>query len=504
MKKYIHLAITVVLCSIALISCIKDESSVPTDNIPHLKIKGIGEDMPVYNFDLGDVCVIQPEVSYTNGNTSDLKYEWSVGTFEDGVKGKLEKISTEAVFKHKFLKGGSYYVHLVITDGKVGQVADYRVNINRSFEEGHILVSKDASGRGNLSFVKTLTPEEIAQGKKTVIVQHCLETMNEGVASEDNLIACTIGTVTWPKQLTRLMVAMTDRCYFVDPNTMTILAETKFTDVFPEFRADIFMPDEYSPYVYSKTSGKYVHLELTYMFPYEYKYFKGAPFEDFYECKFTAWGSPRTMTLFVDYTRSLVCRFNAYNPNTYFPGTGELLKGKEIINVFSGTTQSPANYVTPVYILTQNTDHLVLYKNDKDNTMDARSFTTQEMQKSEGLAVPERGMKFQPSPKYHRYFYYIGSRIYVFVPGTEFTVPRREQFAIDFGASEEVTCIQTDISKELLYVGTFDKTSGKGNFYIYNTSDVSTNNQGNISPVEVHKACADRITSIIHKPRISS
>lgn len=505
MKRHIYIAILTTLAIIGLSSCIKDHSSMPVGEVPSLKIEGSGDDtMPEYNFNLGEMATIEPKVTYEKGTSSDLKYIWSVGTLIDGVKGKLEEVSTAAVFNHKFLKGGSYYVHLVVTDGKVGQVIDYRVNINRTFEQGYMITSKDASGKGELSFVKVRTKEEIAAGKAPVVIRHCLESMNEGTVSEDNLVGCTMGSVSFPKRMTRLLVSMDDRAYFVDPNTLAILSEAKFTELFPDFKADFFMPDQTAPYAYSKAMGKFVHLDLTYMFPYEYRLFKGHTFEDFYRCGYTLRGSSRMMTLFVDYTRGEVAKFSAYSTGNYFPGTGDLLKGKKMINVFLGLVQHPTSYIVPVYILTDEGENLVLYKNETNTSLAEQHFKSVTLSKSEELAIPEQGMRFHPSPKYQRYFYSLDSRVYVFVHSNGLTLPRKDQFAIDFGPNEEVTAMATDIPRERLFVGTYDKTTGKGNFYIFNNADVSTDNSGAVTPVEVHKGCAGRISNIFYKPRVSN
>ncbi|WP_155897761.1 PKD domain protein [Bacteroides pyogenes] len=501
MKKYISTIIVIALLAGGLTSCINDESSLGDKELPQLKIKGSGDTMPVYNFNLGETCTIEPQISYTGGDEKGLKYTWSIGPYEEGVKGKMEEAGNKKVLTYKFPKGGTYYAHLVVTDGKVGQTADYQININRSFEQGYMIVSKDAEGKGNLSFIKTLTPEEVAEGKEPVIIQHCLEQMNEDI-SEDNLLNCVLGSVTWPKPLTRVIVCMKDRCYFVDPNTLTIISEMKFTEVFPGFSADFFIPDAYSPYAYSKTMKKYVHLDLTYMFPYEYSYYKGYPFEDFYLCKYSSWGRIQNMTLFADYTENKVATFNAYGGNNYFPSTGDLLIGKTIISTFLGTEMNPANYATPVYILAQDETHILLYKNDKSSNMDPAKFTSQQLEKTGKWAVPPQGARFEPSPKYHRYFYHIGSRIYVFLSEGGFKLPEKERYAIDFGEDEEITFISTDAGKEKLFVGTFDKRSRKGNFYIFNNADVSPDKQGSIRPEEVYKGCAERIINIIYKPRI--
>lgn len=140
-------------------SCIDDSSSYGGNELPVLTIKVPGDaEMPVYNFAYGTDCELTPDVTY-NGS-GELSYEWSIGTYTDGVKGKLEVVSTEKTLKYFFPNGGAYYAHLKVTDGTVGIVQDYELSINRTFEQGYLVLSNKDNGEGNLVFIKDLTREE--------------------------------------------------------------------------------------------------------------------------------------------------------------------------------------------------------------------------------------------------------------------------------------------------------------------------------------------------------
>ena len=60
-----------------------------------------------------------------------------------------------------------------------------------------------------------------------------------------------------------------------------------------------------------------------------------------------------------------------------------------------------------------------------------------------------------------------------------------------------------NLNTEQLYVATQTTATGRGNFYIFNCADLRTDNQGKVKPVETYKDCADKITSIVLKPRIA-
>ena len=265
-------------------ACIDDESTFETVVVPQLAVNGSGEEtMPIYNFDLGTDCVITPEISYT-GNADDLQYEWSIGTYTNGTKGVLEVVSKERTLNHRFTEGGSYYAHLVITDGQVGRTVDYQININRTFESGYFLVSNDENGKGNLVFVKTMTPEEMEASTEQVYIEHSIEHMNEGtnVAKLLNTIYVTQTSENWQAgSFNRLVALAEDRAIFLDPNTLSILAELKYDEVYSGFKATNFIPDGYAPFLYDAKQEKYVHLNMEYMFPYENSEYVGYGFEDF-------------------------------------------------------------------------------------------------------------------------------------------------------------------------------------------------------------------------------
>ena len=289
--------------SAGMTSCISDDSTEGTRQLAQISLKdGDATTMPEYNVYLGNDCVIDPQVSYS-GNASDLKYDWQVGTYSNGSKGALKEVSTDPTFNYKFQSGDTYFVHLTVTDGTVGKVMEYKVNVNRTFEQGYLLTSTDADGKGNLSFVKILTPEEIAEGKKEVVMEHCLTKVNEDV-SEDGLVKAVVATQSiWDGHsstpLTRVFVSTQTRCYFLDPNNFNVISNIDYTEAVPGFKASNFVPDTYAPYAYDKTTGNYVHLNTQYMYSYVKSSYKGVKADDFVVSKYNSWGSVYSSTYFM-------------------------------------------------------------------------------------------------------------------------------------------------------------------------------------------------------------
>lgn len=490
------------------VSCVSDDSEEGGTAIPELSVKGSDSDeMITYNIYLGSECNITPEITYNGGDEANLRYSWKIGTMANGLQGELEEVSTERNLSYKFAAGGTYYAHLTVTDGLVGKAVNYRINVNRTFEEGYILSSTDADGGGNLAFVKILTPEEVAAGQKPVVIEHSLATMNEGY-SEKGLIRAVQGSTTWPKTITRVLVSTETRCYVMDPNNFTILSELKYDDIYPGFKATFFMPDSYTPWAYDSSMKKFVHINLTYMFPYVYEYFSGFSAEDFICCKFMRWGSESLTTFYADYTANTVATFNAYAPyyglDTYFPSTGDMLSGHELLTAFSGT-EPGSNYVTPSYLLSRdgaNGDICLWTNTESSDLYDPTKFVRQSITPTSATAIPVRGASIVPSVKYQRHYYAVDNCIYVLLPANDFVLPDKSQYAVRLGDGEEITFIDTNISADELYVATYDRSAQRGSFYIYDCKDVRTDNAAAVKPKAEYRHCAGRITNILYKPSI--
>lgn len=501
------------LLSLCGASCVSDDSGEGGGYVPSLYVEGAGEDeMQEINIDLGRDCVIEPKITYSDSVNGELRFSWKVGTYANGVPGELQEVSTERNFNYRFTEGGSYYVHFTVTDGKVGRAVDYRVDVNRTFEEGYLLSSVGEDGRGNLAFIKTLTPEEVAAGREPVIIEHSMETMNEGV-SEDGLVGAVLGTVTWPQELKRLLVSTDEHCYVLDPNNFTIIVDMKYDDLYPGFRATDFMPDSYTPWAYDRDMRKFAHVNLTYMFTFEYQYFSTCEADDFILCQYSSWGSPTLFTIFPNYARNEVAVFNAYGVGTCFPSTGNfpgvdnfLNEGDELITAFYGFEPDPATYMTPIYVLSRDKAEgtVQLWTDTSDySELNPEHFTPQDFAPTDDTAVPGRNERFVPTVTNQRYYYHVGNCVYAFVPtSTGFALPDKNQYAIRFDSDEEVTYMDTNLETDELYVATYDKTSGRGNFYVYDCRDVRTDNSAGVKAKAAYKGCADRIKGLIHKPSI--
>ncbi len=502
--------VTAALLSLSLASCVDDDSTLGTKELPSLMVKGASDtDMPTVNVDLGNACVINPEISYTGGDESQLKYEWQIGTYVNGSKGELKKVSDERELNYRFLSGGTYYAHLTVTDGRVGKAVDYRINVNRLFEEGLLVCTTDADGHGNLTFVKTLTPEDIAQGKQVVITEHSFERMNEGL-SEDGLIGANLVTVTYPKTITRLSISTQDHCYFLDANNFTVLTAINYQEAIPGFKASSYYADANNgnPYAYDLDKKQYEFVDLNYMFGYVSDTYANFHPAHINACKYKGWQGLNYQNFYPDYENSRVTAYDAYQ--TYygrspFVNTGDKLADYRLISVYSALTPDDATYQTYMYILAQrkSTGDLCLWQLSTSSLANFDFGSPQQLTPTTDMAIPAQGTQFVGSSVYNRMYYVLDNRVYVYLPNTtSLSLPNKSQYVLKYSDTEEITCIDTDFDRDELYVATYDSFTRRGSIYVYDCKDVRTDNAANIQPKKAYKNCCGRVSSLFYKTSI--
>lgn len=488
-----------------LSSCIDDESSMGGLPVPQLEIAGsASEKLPVLNFDLGVECVIDPKIAYEGGDENSLTYEWSVGTYQEAsngnpaVKGPLELVSTERVLKYYFTDGGSYYAHLKVTDGKVGAVMEYQVNMNRTFEKGYVLVSNDDQGNGNLTFVKDMTPEELAAGKPQLYVEHCIEKMNDGLPVK-NLIGVArkdVYQISSGTSLKRLLAITESACYFLDPNRFTVVTDLAFDNATPGFKASTFVSEEYYPFVYDKDMRKFIHLESEQMYMFENPKFEGAFCEDCFIGRYSSYYGASAEIYYVNYATSEVGQSDM---NTgAFASTQDLLKDQDILSVFVGPDFGYGKAAYAMVRAKQEPARYALYKINSITNMSS-GYEKKEFSATDGMALPTQGTAFPFSSDNSRYYYHADNCVYVYLPNSlEF--PNKTQYAIQYAAGTEVTYLDINPETDELYVATYDKAKKRGSFYIYDAKDVSLDNRDHVKPKAAHVDCADRISFVMYKP----
>ncbi len=498
-------AVAAVAALLPLSSCITDDSLDASVVLPTLAVEGSGADvMPQFNFYLGNEAVISPSVTYSGSGA--LTYRWQVGTYANGTKGELQDAGDGPTLRHHFSSGGSYYAHLTVTDGAVGRAADYQINMNRTFEEGYLLSATNADGSGNLTFVKILTAEEVEAGIGPVVMENAMERMNEDV-EEDGLLGAVIAQANYPVTVTRLLVSTKRQCYFLDPNEFTIISTADYGEVYSGFSATNFYAARQTPYAHDTISKRFVHLNISNQFPFEYQYFVDNKPEGIVPCKtYSNYGFLREAVVdyFLDYTNRRAAMFDAYGQTsygTYFPSTTDMLGADHrLVTAFAGLT---SGYSNPSYVISATSDSVFLWSNTVQNShMRKTDFTKRSIARAANVALPAQGARMHMSQTQSRMFYHIGNKVFVYLPGNDFALPTLDQPAIAFDEGEAVTSMEVRLSTDELLVATYSEARGRGSFYVYSCADVRTDNSASVAPRQAWRDCTGRVSSILYKPSV--
>lgn len=507
MKKYFYIFIA---SALALSSCIDDKSSLGGLDIASISVPGADNgEMPLINVNLGDDLIISPNVVIAGKTADEVTYEWSLGTYANKVKGELKVVGTEKDLNYYFTEGGQYYAHLKISDGKVGKVAEYAINVNRTFENGYALIANNESGKGNLTFVKIQTADEIAAGEAPVIIEDAYGKMNGGAESGKLLGMLRSSVSVWDgrksQTINRLVLFADKKACYLEPNLFSSVQELPYDEAVPGFTAKVLSNDAYYPFVYN--NGQFVNLNSQFMFSFvynSYQEYQPAGLDDFGYLSYRRSTRDYNMLFFYDYDKPEVYSYEAYwmyyGYDAPFIGTGSLLKDQTFLTMFPTAYVKSGN--PALYLFSCDSNNIYRHRAASPSFSGPESFSTTTFPNSGNVALPKAGTKMTGSITYLRYFYGVDNKLYVCLPDNDEPFPAKDKAAITFGDNEEITYVFCNTSPEELYIGTYDKSTKRGNFYIYNPADVRSDNPNPV-PVASYKQCTDRIEQILYKPTIN-
>ena len=92
----------------------------------------------------------------------------------------FKNISKEKDLSYVVRDLGHYHLRQVVTSKDGSTIKYYHVFVNSQFEEGFTILGRRPDGLASISFMKTLTPEEIEAGMKPSFVQNAFAYANEG------------------------------------------------------------------------------------------------------------------------------------------------------------------------------------------------------------------------------------------------------------------------------------------------------------------------------------
>ena len=144
-------------------------------------------------------------------------------------------VSTDPELKYAFRELGTFALRLKVDNGETTIFKFFILQIDTEFSEGITILSRDDAGKGRLSFMKTLTKEEISGGKVPTFRTNIMEIANPGMELEN--------VTDMIQQGGRLMVSSgsNGRIYNMDSRSFDIETATSFSGKFPGVNVQQFV-----------------------------------------------------------------------------------------------------------------------------------------------------------------------------------------------------------------------------------------------------------------------
>ena len=213
-------------------ACLDDQSSLGNRELSEITISAPHDTLTAY---FGEEFVVSHLSVEQSGEELPLAYEWSYGTLntdEDGmasypIKDSLHIVSHDPELKYAFRELGTFGLRLRVDNGETIRYKYFVLQVDTEFSEGITILSRDGDGKGRISFMRTLTKEEINTGKVPVFRTDIMELINPGTKMEDVTDMVQVNN--------RLLVCSGDagRIYNMDSRTFDIEGMTSFKELYP-------------------------------------------------------------------------------------------------------------------------------------------------------------------------------------------------------------------------------------------------------------------------------
>ena len=213
-------------------ACLDDQSSLGDRELSEITISAPHDTLTAY---FGEEFVVSHLSVEQSGEELPLAYEWSYGTLntdEDGmasypIKDSLHIVSHDPELKYAFRELGTFGLRLRVDNGETIRYKYFVLQVDTEFSEGITILSRDGDGKGRISFMRTLTKEEINTGKVPVFRTDITELINPGTKMEDVTDMVQVNN--------RLLVCSGDagRIYNMDSRTFDIEGMTSFKELYP-------------------------------------------------------------------------------------------------------------------------------------------------------------------------------------------------------------------------------------------------------------------------------
>ena len=187
MKLYI---IMLFCLMVGMYSCYDDDTTSGRKEVSLLTITAAHDTLTT---SFGEELVVNHLKIEQSGEELPLTYEWAYGDLDISggavkpypIKDTLHVVSTDPELKYAFRELGTFALRLKVDNGETTIFKFFILQIDTEFSEGITILSRDDAGKGRLSFMKTLTKEEISGGKVPTFRTDIMEIANPGMELEN-------------------------------------------------------------------------------------------------------------------------------------------------------------------------------------------------------------------------------------------------------------------------------------------------------------------------------
>lgn len=487
MKRYIS-AIAIAVTSLLLVSCF----GIDEGNYKELAPITFNEVSSVVDVDLGQELVFD-KLQVTSEKP--VEFQWAYGpkkvnaAKDEWDMESIEVISNDPQIRYTFKKLGQFILRLRVDNGESIEYKYFTLNVNSGLDEGLCILNNDAEGNSALTFIKKRTEDEVAANEQE-IWPDVFKTINpdQAITNATDIFMSfhETGGVTY----TQVLISTADErgtIYKLEPKTFALMAMNRMQEQEGTYCAGFTGHNASgSNYNYTLMRGANGHT-------YRYDLFA-----DFIGERFDATAAGlvtgQYTMIYNAYQKSLL-----YNETTIFqPGnakvTAQTLAGYKIVNIASDRDanktyvlmQSDADPKS--YTIKSTTGTLGKYANVKDFT-------------AEKLNMDKNSIMVNAKNSADVYYNYNNK---VWRWGLTTAPSESPVSTIVIPEGETITAMGTNFmgdfpdgtDESLLYVATYNESTGKGSVYVY---DILTE-----SLVTSYKdVCNGRPVKLLYKYRIS-
>ena len=214
-------------------ACLDDRSSLGDRELSEISISAAHDTLTAY---FGEDFVVPHLNVKQSGEEFPLVYEWSYGvlnTNDNGmasypIKDSLHVISHDPELRYTFRELGTFGLRLRVENGESIRYKYFVLQVDTEFSEGITVLSLDEEGKGRISFMRTLTKDEVDLGKESVFRTDIMDMINPYVELEDVKDMVQVND--------RLLICSGDagRIYNLDSRTFDIEGMTSFKETYPD------------------------------------------------------------------------------------------------------------------------------------------------------------------------------------------------------------------------------------------------------------------------------